>query len=337
MAAILLIPQSEWIAASPRPSANPPISQPTSFIVLQQNVMPTGGLPVAAPAPGTNPSSGPAAAYSPPQASDPWSTGAIAVLYASATQPCAATPGQAGLATACQPGRPAPPVQTQKHCGWAGCTLGGLASSASHTIVSTATSAYNYARNHPVDTALNVAMVALAFVPVGGEFADGAILAARGARGIEEVGALVDSGGIDSKLVRTVDSEYDAITTKGGDRYLSIRKRGPVLTGTADALTGDVVTSLNWGTDVANLHPTLVGRLSGEGLESFYGGPSGVHGEIHGINELLWRREDAGLSTEIDGTFTFYSRRLRGAEQGDQIPRCAACESLTSGAGEIQR
>jgi hypothetical protein len=73
-----------------------------------------------------------------------------------------------------------------------------------------------------------------------------------------------------------------------------------------------------------------VARLNGSDLGGLYPGRSGVHGEVHGLNELLWRREAAGMSTAIDDSFGFYSVRLRGAQQGSQIPACAACVSLTS-------
>jgi hypothetical protein len=131
-------------------------------------------------------------------------------------------------------------------------------------------------------------------------------------------------------LVAAVGGEYSRITTPGSAGYLSISKRGPVLTGVQDRLTGEIVMSLNRGTSISNLHPSLSARLPDSGFGSLYPGGSGVHGEVHGLNELLWRREAAGMSTVIDDSFGFYSVRLRGAQQGSQIAACAVCVGLTS-------
>ncbi len=129
-------------------------------------------------------------------------------------------------------------------------------------------------------------------------------------------------------LIDAVHAEYGRITTPGSSDYLSISKRGPVLTGVKDEATGDIVTSLNHGTAIDNLHPSLAAR-SGPDVGLLYPGGSGIHGEVHGLNELLWRRESAGLSTQIDDSFSFYSVRLRGAQQGMPIPPCSLCSRLT--------
>ncbi|GAB3801169.1 RHS repeat-associated core domain-containing protein [Micromonospora zhanjiangensis] len=158
-----------------------------------------------------------------------------------------------------------------------------------------------------------------------GAFRKSAGQAAEGA-----AGKAVGCRKCDGDLVAAVGDEYSRITTPGSAGYLSINQRGPVLTGVKDRITGSIVTSLNHGTSIENLHPSLAARLSGSGLDSLYPGRSGVHGEVHGLNELLWRREAAGMSTAIDDSFGFYSVRLRGAQQGSQIPACAVCTMLTS-------
>jgi hypothetical protein len=129
-------------------------------------------------------------------------------------------------------------------------------------------------------------------------------------------------------LTGAVHAEYGRITTPGSSDYLSISKRGPVLTGVKDEITGDIVTSLNHGTAIEDLHPSLAAQL-GRDVGSLYPGGSGIHGEVHGLNELLVRRESARLSTQIDDSFSFYSVRLRGAQQGMPIPPCSVCSRLT--------
>jgi hypothetical protein len=66
-----------------------------------------------------------------------------------------------------------------------------------------------------------------------------------------------------------------------------------------------------------------------------YKGIPGAHGEIYGLNDLLRARQAAGMSTAIDDTFVFFSVRLRGAAQGEQIIRCSNCATLTRGADEL--
>lgn len=87
------------------------------------------------------------------------------------------------------------------------------------------------------------------------------------------------------------------------------------------------------GRCLTNLHPSPASRLDGHGDLNPYPGGSGTHGEIHALNDLLWKRDSAGLSTEIDDSFAFSSVRLRGSQQGQQISRCSVCSILTSGAG----
>jgi len=137
----------------------------------------------------------------------------------------------------------------------------------------------------------------------------------------------------DGDLVDAVQEEYARMKDPSAPSYLSNSQRGPVLTGVKDRITGKIVTSRNYGTAIDNLHPSISARLNGADLGDLYPGGSGIHGEIHGLNELLWIREALGMSTEIDGSFEFYSIRLRGAGKGLQIPRCAVCAQLTSGAG----
>jgi hypothetical protein len=146
---------------------------------------------------------------------------------------------------------------------------------------------------------------------------------------------LVHNCGGDADLVDAVDSRYTALTTKGGPEYQSINQRGPVLSGVKDRLTGDIRLSQNYGGLPDSLHPSLASHLDEFGGINPYTGSSGVHGEIHGLNELLWARESAGLSTAIDDSFAFYSVRLRGAASGQQIPRCSICQIFTSGADEL--
>ncbi|MEU6404623.1 YwqJ-related putative deaminase [Streptomyces sp. NPDC046985] len=139
----------------------------------------------------------------------------------------------------------------------------------------------------------------------------------------------------DGDLVSAVQGRYNEITDPNSSGYQSIRQRGPVLTGVKDRLTGDVKLGQNGGDFPNNLHPSLAARLEGDGADGWYPGSSGVHGEIHALNDLLWGREAAGLSTEIDDSFVFYSMRLRGSAQGQQILRCGSCFTLTGGADEL--
>jgi hypothetical protein len=121
-------------------------------------------------------------------------------------------------------------------------------------------------------------------------------------------------------LVDAVTAEHARITNPDSSGYQSIRQRGPVLTGVMGGQTGDIRISQNFGGLPENLHPSLGGRLGEFGGTNPYPGSSGAHGEVHGLNDLLWVRDAAGMSTEIDDSFTFYSVRLRGAANGQQIP-----------------
>jgi RHS repeat-associated protein len=136
-------------------------------------------------------------------------------------------------------------------------------------------------------------------------------------------------------LVNAVQTEYNNITDPDSPGYQSIRQRGPVLTGVQDNLTGEIRLSQNYGGMPDNLHPSLTARIGEFGGDDPYPGSSGWHGEIYGLNDLLWARDDVGLSTEIDDSFTFYSLRLRGSAQGEQILRCGSCATITNGAGEL--
>ena len=146
---------------------------------------------------------------------------------------------------------------------------------------------------------------------------------------------LVHNCGGDVDLVDKVNARYNAITAKGGPEYQSINQRGPVFSGVKDRLTGAVRLSQNYGGLPDNLHPSLASHLDEFGGVNPYTGSSGVHGEIHGLNDLLWTREAAGMSTAIDHSFAFYSVRLRGAAQGQQILRCSIYQVFTSGADEL--
>jgi len=204
---VITINLAEWIAATPKPSTLPAdAAAASSFIVLPVNALPAGSLPIAAPAPGTDPAAAPAAPYTPARAADPiygYSDGG-SVLIAFGV---ASSPGQDPLALTGAPDRPAPVEKKcsfYQKCGFASAwdKTKSLAGTAGRSVAGAATSAWNYARNHPVDVALNAAMIALAFVPVGGEVADAAIIGWRAERGIQT--------GI--TLARTAETEPEAAT-----------------------------------------------------------------------------------------------------------------------------
>ncbi|MDT3443600.1 DNRLRE domain-containing protein [Pseudofrankia sp. BMG5.37] len=197
----ITIDLAQWIAATPKPSTLPAdAAAASSFVVLPVNALPVGALPIAAPAPGTNPAAAPAAAYTPARAADPvYGYGDSTILIAYGV---ASSPGQDPLATTGAPDRPQP---VEKNCD-AWCKLKGAGSAIGHTVTSAATGAWNYTRNHPVDVALNAAMIGLAFVPVGGELADAAIIGWRAERGIQS--------GI--TLARTAEAEPEAATALRG-------------------------------------------------------------------------------------------------------------------------
>ena len=112
---------------------------------------------------------------------------------------------------------------------------------------------------------------------------------------------------------------------------LSRRVRGPVLSGVMDRQTGKTAFSLNHALPPNNPHPNLAARLSEIGDGDVTKGIPGSHAEVHALNELLWSREAAGLSTAIDDSFIYHNVWLRGRELGNPIPRCANCLFLTNG------
>lgn len=112
----------------------------------------------------------------------------------------------------------------------------------------------------------------------------------------------------------------------------SIRQRGPVLTGAMDRRTGDVFFGQNTGIP-SPLHPEL-----GAALDAFPGpaaagkGIPGTHSEFNAINQGLFARPGSSVKD-----FVFYSVRLRGAAQGNQIMMCSNCASILKGAQDLTR
>jgi len=171
--------------------------------------------------------------------------------------------------------------------------------------------------------------------PKSGSAGGSAAKAESGAAKAEGAGAKSgkSAGTRDADLVDAVEGKASAITKKGGPEYQSINQRGPVLSGVKDRLTGEIRMAQNGGGLPENLHPSLAENIK-NGMNPYLGG-SGVHGEVHALNDLLGSRAAAGLSTKIDTSFVFYSVRLRGAAQGAQILRCTICQAVTRGAGEL--
>ncbi|GGK05292.1 hypothetical protein GCM10010123_38950 [Pilimelia anulata] len=130
----------------------------------------------------------------------------------------------------------------------------------------------------------------------------------------------------DGDLVDAVNGAYDEIVASQ-----SIKQRGPVVSGVKDRLTGEIAIAQNSKSIPNGLHPELAGRLMMTGKGAPFKGTPGSHGEIHALNGLLWKREASGMSTAIDDSFSFFSRRLRGSQQGAQILRCGNCRNLTWG------
>ncbi|WP_158230528.1 Hint domain-containing protein, partial [Pseudofrankia asymbiotica] len=198
---MITIDPMQWILATPQPSTLPAdAAASSSFVVQPVNALPVGALPIAAPAPGTNPGATPAATYTPAHAADPidgYGDSTILVAYG-----VASGPGEALLAVLGAPDRPEP---VENKCNVI-CKAKGIGSTVGHTVTSAVTSAWNYTRNHPGDVALNAAMIGLMFVPVGGELADAAIIGARAGRGLR-------SG---LTLARTAEAEPEAATTLRG-------------------------------------------------------------------------------------------------------------------------
>jgi hypothetical protein len=146
-----------------------------------------------------------------------------------------------------------------------------------------------------------------------------------------------DCGILDEKLKDAVKERYKEIVVDDGPAHQSSKKRGPVLTGAMDRLTGEIEFGQNGGGLPEPLHPSLAERINNRPAEALYPGGSGVHSEIHALNRLLWKRETAGRPTIIDDNFSFYSVRLRGIAKGDPIVRCDSCAHLTDGAEDLAR
>ncbi|ONH23547.1 hypothetical protein [Pseudofrankia asymbiotica] len=97
--------QAERVAATPKPSTLPAeAAAASSFVVPPVNATPAGALPIAAPAPGTDPTSAPSAPYTPARATDP--VRPYTAMPVSDGVPLG--PGQQPLATAGAPDLPQP-------------------------------------------------------------------------------------------------------------------------------------------------------------------------------------------------------------------------------------
>jgi hypothetical protein len=223
----------------------------------------------------------------------------------------------------------------QSHCGWnpkswLTCGKEGAKIAADVTGV---TDAWNCATQLDVEACLwTLANVAGYAAGPLGEGAVRALRAGRAAKDAEEAIRLGSGVGREgSSLSDAVHARANELTTPGSPDYQSVGRRGPVLSGVQDNLSGDIRIHQNHGTIPGNLHPSIAERLSTMGPGAAYKGVPGSHGEIYGLNDLLWAREAAGLSTAIDDSFSYYSVRLRGAGQGSMIPRCWNCFYLTNG------
>ncbi|MFL5345957.1 MAG: YwqJ-related putative deaminase [Hyalangium sp.] len=125
---------------------------------------------------------------------------------------------------------------------------------------------------------------------------------------------------------------------------LSLRERGPVLTGVLDTRTGRTFFGINQERPPDNLYPLLQQRLADYlkktgGVTPERAGDPGAHSEIVALNRALYERE-AVLGRPIEpqelSEFVLHNRSLRGATKIEGIPPpCPNCKAILPPGVEI--
>jgi hypothetical protein len=118
---------------------------------------------------------------------------------------------------------------------------------------------------------------------------------------------------------------------------LSLKERGPVLTGVLDTRTGRTFFGLNQRERLPNLHPFLQKRLDDYldatgGVTPARAGEPGTHSEIVALNRALHERELAlgrPVRTQELAEFVLHNRSLKGPRQTEGVPPpCPNCEAI---------
>lgn len=118
---------------------------------------------------------------------------------------------------------------------------------------------------------------------------------------------------------------------------LSLKERGPVLSGVLDTRTGRTFFGLNQDAPPLNLHPLLKKRLADYlkktgGVTPPRAGEPGSHSEIVALNQALFERE-AALGRPVQpqelSEFVLHNRSLRGPRKLEGVPPpCPNCEAI---------
>ncbi len=118
---------------------------------------------------------------------------------------------------------------------------------------------------------------------------------------------------------------------------LSIKERGPVLTGVLDTRTGRTFFGINAEKLPHNLHPLLQERFAdylrkAGGVTPAKAGKPGTHSEIVALNRALYERE-AALGRPVHPRelpeFVLHNRSLRGSTKVEGIPPpCENCAAI---------
>jgi hypothetical protein len=118
---------------------------------------------------------------------------------------------------------------------------------------------------------------------------------------------------------------------------LSLRERGPVLTGVLDTRTGRTFFGINQELRPGNLHPLLKRRLedylaASGGATPGRAGVPGAHSEIVALSRALYEREAVmgrPITPKELSEFVLHNRSLRGPSKLVGIPPpCANCEAI---------
>jgi hypothetical protein len=118
---------------------------------------------------------------------------------------------------------------------------------------------------------------------------------------------------------------------------LSLKERGPVLTGVLDTRTGRTFFGLNQDESPLGLHPLIKERLADylkrmEGVTPAKAGEPGSHSEIVALNRALYERETTlGSPVQLQelSEFVLHNRALHGSRKITGIPPpCPNCAAI---------